>query len=195
MSKQACVMSAEVAVLALGSLVFLAEHGNAGDNQALKDSVLKIANTYKKGDKAGAEKQAAALAKKLDGLDELMDLFKKRDKGGYGVGSKPGVVQVGDGIEIKLMTMGRDAPTGATLKKEGDAIEEMGYVIAAMAAVAKNKPVAKAKTKEWNGWCDDMVAGGLKLSEAAKIRGAADLKTASSKLNVSCNSCHSTYRK
>ncbi len=195
MKKQLCVWTTGLALVALGGLVFVAGHGNAGEGKGIKEGVLKIADAIKKGDSAGADKMAMSLAKKLEGLDELMELFKKREKGGIGVGLKAGVVTVGDGIEMKLVTMGRDAPSGATLKKEGEALEEMGYAIAAMAKVTKYKPAPKANAKEWSGWSEDMAAAGLKLSEAAKSKGAADLKTASSKINASCNACHSKYRK
>lgn len=194
MNKKVCVWSAGIAIMALGGMVYLAGQGNAGEGKGPKDAVLKIADALKKGDAAGADKQAAALAKKLEGLDELMELFKKRDKGGIGVGSKAGVVAP-DGIEMKLVSMGRDAPGAAALKKEAEALEEMGYAIAALAKVTKAKPAAKVNAKEWSGWCDDMIAAGVKLSEAAKGKAAGDLKSASSKINASCNACHSKYRK
>jgi hypothetical protein len=194
MNKQICVWSAGISLVAVGSWVLLAGQGSAAQDSGLKDSVLKIADAIKNGDTAGSDKQAAGLAKKIEDLADLMELFKKRDKGGIGVGLKAGVA-IPDGIETKLVAMGRDAPSPATLKKEGAALEEMGYVIAAMAKIAKAKPVAKVKAKEWNGWCDDMTAAGLKLSAAAKSQGAADLKAAAGKINATCNACHSTYRK
>ena len=70
----------------------------------------------------------------------------------------------------------------------------MGYVIAAMAKITKLKPAPKVKT-DWAGWCDDVAAGGLKLSAAAKSSSGADLKSVSSKISASCNACHTAYRK
>jgi hypothetical protein len=197
MNKQLCSGLTGLGILAVGGLTFLAGLGSAStagglDNGAIKSSVLKIADAVKKGE-AGADKQAAALAKKIEDLDDLMAMFKKRDKEGLGVGSKPGVATP-DGIEVKLVALGRDAPSGATLKKEAEALEEMGYVIAAMGKIAKHKPAAKAG-KDWNTWCDDMSATGLKLSAAAKSQTAADVKTLASKINTTCNACHSMYRK
>jgi hypothetical protein len=194
MKKLLCLGSVGVAILAIGVWLFVAGQGGAAQDAALKDGVLKVAATLKKGDSAAADKQATDLAKKVEDLADLMELFKTRAKGGIGVGSKAGVV-VPDGIETKLVAMGRDAPASSTLKKESAALEEMGYVVAAMANITKKKPVAKAKTKEWNTWCEDMATAGLKLSAAAKSQGAADLKAAATKINASCNSCHSTYRK
>jgi hypothetical protein len=195
MSKHMHVTSAGCVLLALGGWVLVTGQGGAAlQVKDLKEGVLKIADTIKKGDTAGADAQAGALAKKVEDLADVMEFFKKRDKGGIGVGSKAGVV-VPDGIEMKLVGMGRDAPSVATLKKEASALEEMGYVVAAMAKVARAKPVTGAKAKDWNEWCDTMAADGLKLSAAAKSQGAADLKTIAGKINASCNACHSTYRK
>jgi IMP dehydrogenase/GMP reductase len=193
MSKRTCLWSAGIAILAMSAWVILAGQGSAGQANALKDSVLKIAAAIKMGDTAGAEMQATALAKKIEDLGDLMDLFKKRDKGGIGVGSKAGVV-VPDGIETKLISMEKNALSAAALKTEGGPLEEMGYVIAAMAKIAKLKPAAKAKGKDWNGWCDEVAASGVKLSAAAKSQGAADLKAIAKKINASCNACHSAYR-
>src|SRR5687768_364908 len=100
MRKQLWLGSFGSAFLALGGWVLLSGQGTAGEGKELKDSLLKIAELHKKGDKDGAAKQAQALAKKMEELHEMMELFKKRDKGGFGVGSKPGVVAVGDGIEL-----------------------------------------------------------------------------------------------
>jgi len=186
MKKQLAMGSAGIVILALGGWVYLAGHGNAGEAKELKEGVLKVADALKKGDKASAEKQASLVAKKVSDLEDLMGLFKKRDKGGIGVGAKAGVV-VPDGIESKLNKMGRDSPSVTEMKKEGEALVDMGYVVAAMAMVTKSKPVSKAKTKDWNTWCDDMVVAGGKLSAAAKTQTSADLKTASSKINASCN--------
>jgi hypothetical protein len=195
MSKRVKIWSCGLATLALGCLV-LAERGAAGDDKALRAAVAKVAAAFKKGDKAGAAKMAADFAKKFE-LEDIMNLYKKRDKDGLGVGSKAGVVPTGtDGIEIKLVAMGRDVPTPATLKKEGDALEEMGYDLAAIAEIAKTKPNDKAKgKKDWIEWSDEAVAGGLKLSDAAKAKAGADLKTVATKTNASCNACHSKYRK
>ena len=194
MKKHMVVGSAGIALLALAGWVYLAGTGTAGQAAGLKDGVLKIADAIKKSDQAGADKQAAALAKKIEDLADLMELFKKRDKGGIGVGSKTGVA-VPDGIELKLVGMGRDSLSPAALKKEAEALEEMGHVVAAMATITKVKPVAKVKAKEWNGWCDDMASASQKFSAAAKAQNAAELKTLAGKINASCNSCHSTYRK
>ena len=193
MSKRTCLWSAGIAILAASAWVVVAGPGSAGQANTLKDGVLKIAAAVKKGDTASADVQAAALAKKVDDLDDLMHLFKKRDKGGIGLGAKAGSVMP-DGIEPKLISMEKNTLSASALKSEAESLEEMGYVIAAMAKVTRLKPPAKSKGKDWNGWCDDLVVSGTKLSAAAKSQSAADLKAVAKKINESCNACHSTYR-
>ncbi len=196
MSKHVRLWGLGATVLALGGLVYLAGQGSAGEDKAIRDTVVKIAATLRKGDKEGAEKQAEALAKKLEALGDAMDVFKLRKKGGLGVGAKAGTL-IPDGIDLQLNKLQRDAPSAATLSKEAAALEEMAYVIAAMAEVARVKlPTFKGKQnkKEWLSLTEDMRAGAKKLAEAAKAKAASEVKTASSKIVAACNTCHSNYR-
>ena len=86
-----CIWSAAIAMLVTAGWVYLAAPGSAGEAAGHKEGVLKIAASLQKGDTAGADAQAVALAKKVEDLADLMELFKKRDKGGIGVGLKKGV--------------------------------------------------------------------------------------------------------
>lgn len=180
----------------VGGAILLTGATGAGENKEIRDGIDKIATTLQKGDKDGAKKQADALAKKIDDLADAMDLFKPRKKNGFGVGKTPGAINP-DGIEQMLLKIGRDAPAAGTLKKDGAALEEMGYRIAAMGliAAAKGAPkTAKGTPKDWNGWSNDTVKGGLDVAAAAKAKGGADVKSAASKLNNACNSCHTVFR-
>lgn len=185
------VLGASLSALALG--IWLVPALYAGEENKYKSTVLKIAAEIKKGNKDAAATQAAALAKKIEDLEEIMELFKKRDEGGLGVGSKPKTV-LPDGIEIKLVTMGMAAPGPGAVKKEAEALEEMAYHIAAIAEITKAKGPPKGKGKDWGEWSEAMRVGAQKLAEAAKAKSGPDLKTAASKLNDSCNACHSKYR-
>ena len=181
---------------ALAGALSLAGRSTAGDSKALQETVDKIAAALQKGDQDGAKKQAETFAKKLDDIADAMDLFKPRKKNGFGVGKTPGAINP-DGIEQMLLKIGRDAPAAGTLKKDGAALEEMGYRIAAlgMVAAAKGAPkTSKGTPKDWNGWSNDTVKGGLDVAAAAKSKGGADVKTAASKLNNACNSCHTVFR-
>jgi hypothetical protein len=181
-------------LLALASGVYLSSRALA---QGKNNDVLKIAALIKKGDKEGAKAAAESLAKKVEEMEELMEVFKPRKKGGIGVGDKPGAITP-DGIEQKLLALGRDAPSPTALGKEAAALEEMAYAIAAVAEVTKAKApkqnMGKKTVKDWNTWSDDMREAAVKLAEASKAKGAQDVKTAASKLNASCTNCHSVFR-
>ncbi|MCI0353050.1 MAG: cytochrome c [Acidobacteriales bacterium] len=185
-----------IALAGLAGLVLFQGLVVAGDEKAVQEAVRKIAEAIKNGDKEGAVKQATALSKKVDTLEEVMDVLKPRSKGGLGVG-KPGQVTP-DGIWLKVIGLGRDGITVVTLKKEADALEEMSYIIAAVSEVAKIRAPAKDKgkqtKKEWLSLTEDMRSGSLKLAAAAKSKSAQEIKTAANKLNASCNTCHSTFR-
>ena len=118
-------------------------------------------------------------------------------RNGFGVGKTPGAINP-DGIEQMLLKIGRDVPAAGFLNKESAALEEMGYRIAALGMIAnvKGPPKvgAKGTAKDWNGWSSDTVAGGLAVAAAAKAKGGADVKSAASKLNNACNSCHTVFR-
>ena len=196
MSRARMGIAGSLAAAAVGAL-WLSGTISAGDNKAIREGTDKVAAALQKGDKDGAKKQADTLAKKVDDFGEVMDLFKPRKKGGYGVGEMPGAITP-DGIEQMLLKIGRDAPAAGTLAKNAAAFEQMGYRIAAIGLVAHAKaPTAnqgKKTVKDWNSWSDDTVTGGLALAAAAKAKGAQDVKTAASKLNNACNSCHTIFR-
>lgn len=161
----------------------------------LKGGVAKIAALVQKGDKEGAKSAGAALAKKVESADELMELFKPRAKGGIGVGPKGAVTK--DGIEQMILDLARDVATPARLAKEAAAIEEMGYNITALSEVThglKQSWTAKKTQKDWQKWSNEMAETGLKLAAAAKAKGGQELKTAAGKVRATCDGCHSIFR-
>lgn len=171
-------------VLVAGLVVFV---GTAMAQE--KASIAKIADAVKKGDMATAKKLAAAYAKKNSDVDELMTAFKPAKKGGLGVGDSE------QGIEQTLNKVGRDAPSAAMMAKMGDAYAQMGYDIAALALITAelgpDRDQGKKTKKAWQEWAEGMVDAGKAVASA---KSAADLKTAASKVNNNCNSCHSTFR-
>ena len=182
------------AVTVLGLLLVLAQGGSAGDEKALAGKILKIADQYEKGDATGAKKAAEALAKTTE-LEDVMHLFKPRKKKGLGVGRVPGAVTP-DGIEQKLIALGRDAPSAATLDKEASGLVEAAYVTAVIADYAAVKPNEKGakKISEWKKYTTEMREGALGFAAAAKSKSSNAVKDAAAKLNASCNSCHSAFR-
>ncbi len=195
MTKQAQFWALAAALVALAAL-YSAGPGAASDEKETRDAVGKIADALRKGDKDGAVKLAGALAQNLDSVEEAMDLFKLRKKGGFGVGKAGSVTP--DGIELKLLALDKRGLAAAALANEAAALEEMAYRIAAVAEVARLKPPArdegKKLKKNWLSWAEDMKAGSLKLAEAAQTKTAAGIKTAAAKIVAACNACHGDFR-
>jgi hypothetical protein len=187
-------------IAAISGLLLQTSPSGAGDDKTIKAELAKIAKALEKGNKEEAAKLAQALVKKLDpdeGLHDVMHNFKPRSKKGWGVGSKPGVA-VPDGIELKLLSLGRDAPSNATLKREREALEEMSYVVAAIGEVAYHFPpkkdAGKKTKKEWLNLSREMRDSSLGLAAAVKAQGGGEVKAAASKLNNSCNNCHTVFK-
>jgi len=186
-------------LLALGLVITLAGRSTGGEEK-YKKSVLKIAAAIEKGNSAAAQAEAKALAKSLKDFDEIedvMSVFKLREKNGIGVGTKPNAI-IPDGIELKLLAIGRDAPGQATVNKEAEALEKMSYVIAAVAEVAIARPPdkdeGKKKKKDWLEWSASMEKAALDLAAAAKTKNPTAIRNAAAKLNSNCNECHGTFR-
>ena len=188
---------AAVLLAIVGGLFWSATSTQAGEGKEAADAVDKIAEAIKEGKMDAAAKLATAAAKKMESIEDAMNLLKPRKKGGFGVGAKAGAASV-DGIELMLQNIGRDVPTANQMKKEAAAIEEMAYRLAAIAEISKNFPPKKdkgqANKKNWNTWSADMSEQAMNLAKAASKKGGAEVKTAASKVNAACNSCHSAFR-
>lgn len=189
MRKHVRVLAVAVAsALALG-LVILPAGLAADEKNPAAGPVLKAAEALKKGDDASAKKEIEAL-KKMD-LEGVMHLFKLRDKGGLGVGDKPGAVKP-DGIEAKIIQMAKKAAPADAKPPATD----MGYIIAVIADVATGKCPVDKKTgekdpKDWAQWSKDMKDGAMEL---AKAKSADEAKKAAAKVNTACNNCHGVFR-
>ena len=186
-------------LLALGLVITLAGRSTGGEEK-YKKSVLKIAAAIEKGNSAAAQAEAKALAKSLKDFDEIedvMSVFKLREKNGIGVGTKPNAI-IPDGIELKLLAIGRDAPGQATVNKEAEALEKMSYVIAAVAEVAIARPPdkdeGKKKKKDFIRWAKEMREAAPGLAAAAKSKSPAEIQKAAAKINNVCTSCHTTFK-
>ncbi len=188
---------AGVSLLALAALVWTGTTVAGGDEAAQTKMVLDIAAKMKT-DKAEGMKMAAAFAKKLDSLENVMHGFKPRKKGGIGVGPTAGEITP-DGIELYINQTQRDGITATALAKQAKAVEDMAYQTAAIAEIARNfesKDLFKGKKtkKDWQDFAERTREGSLKLAAAAQAKGAAEIKTASKAVNDACNACHSLFR-
>jgi cytochrome c556 len=190
-----------VMAIALAGLAVWTMGSNAAPRKKkdAKPDVQKLADMIEKGN-GGAGQQAKAIAAKFNDLEYVMKVMKPRGKKkvGFGVGTKPNAIQP-DGIELKLLAIGRDPLNTGQLAKEGEALTKMGYHIAAVAEVAALKPPkvnqGKANPKAWAGWIKDMKAEALAFAKAAKAKNLAAVNAGAKKLNATCAACHAVFRK
>jgi hypothetical protein len=179
--------------LAVSAVWFLGGAG-AADNKEYYEAIMKIAAAFEKNDTAGAKTQAAALAKKVEDIEDVMHGFSLRRAKGIGVIN--GVMP--DGIEAKIMELSKKPKPAATLSKEADAIVQLSYIAAAIGEVAHAKPPekddGKKKVKDWLTWSQDMRESALKLAAAGKEKNPMTVKTAAAKLYSSCTTCHEVFK-
>jgi N-acetylglucosamine kinase-like BadF-type ATPase len=197
MSVKFRVMFVVMTLVAVLGLIFLSVPSYAGGAGDIKDTVKKIAEAIKKGDKTEATKIAKTAAKDIEDIHDVMHLFKPRNKKGLGVGEKAGANPAKDGIEVALRDLARDVPAGVA--KQAEALETTGYWVAALAelSIAKGWPDAdkgKKTKKAWTGWSEDMRDAGIAFAKASASKGGQEIKTAAGKLNASCNNCHSVFK-
>lgn len=193
MTTKVRMMIAGVTLVAVFALVSLTGPSYAQGGKDLKSSVAKVADAIKKGDKDGAAKLAKDAAKGIEDIGDLMHLFKPRNKGGLGVGSKPGPNTAKDGIEFMIREYARDVPA-----KPVAGLEDTGYVIAALAEISAakgwDKDQGKKTKKNWATWNADMRAAGLEFAKAGATNAGAQIKAAATKVNNTCVTCHNVFK-
>jgi hypothetical protein len=168
---------------------------------ALRDAALKLYEAAgEKKDLAEAKKQAGVIAQypgvkaepgagpgkvalkdRVDEIDEVMNVFAKKDKGG-------------DEIEKELITLGGQKKP-LTPAQMSDKLVLNAYKAALVGQLLPEyNAIAKNKAKDWDTWSADMQKAALELAETVKGKNAKEVKTAINKLNSSCNACHSVFR-
>lgn len=193
MTMHARVLKGALALtLAMG---LIAVSPSQAEDKDAKATVEKIAGLIAKKDDAGAAKEAQSVGKKAS-LDDVMGLFRLRAKGGLGVGKAGSVTP--DGIEAKLIGLGRKPLAQAQLDKEADDLAKAAIATAAIAELAlqhaPDKDMGMKKKKDWVDWSKEMRDSAVALADAAKAKKPDAVKTAAAKLNSSCNNCHGVFR-
>jgi hypothetical protein len=182
------------AILGLASMVV--DRSRGGEEKALAAKILKIADLLEQGNAAAAKSAAQALAKNTE-LEDVMHLFRPRNKKGIGVGEKAGSITP-DGIEQQLLALGRDEPSKAMVTKGAKALQRMGFAAAAIGAFASAKPPEKdmgeKKVSKWLQWSADMQAAAIAFAGSVKTNSPSAVHKAAMKLNDSCNNCHTVFR-
>ncbi len=176
-----------VAAVAAGLGLVYAGIGTAGGGKGANADVEKIAAALKKGDTASAKTMAAAVAKKYE-LEDVMSAFKVKKKSGL---AWPGAKD-NEGIELKIRGLARDQT------KDFKHLEDIAYTTLAVGLIAEaktpEKDSGKKLKKNWTQYVHDMQEGAQALAKAAGDKSAAEVKTAATKVNNSCNACHSDFR-
>lgn len=196
--------TAVLVLAAAASLLYLTGSSRAvgKEENAQKANVLKLVKMIEAGNADAAAKAAAAIGKtakdddaRLEMVADVMFLLKKRSKGGFGFGEKK-PSRGADGIEDKINEVRRDAP--ANVAKDAAAYQQMANRLAAIAdltkALAPAKDQGAKKRSDWVKWAGEMHEEATKLAAAAKSKSGAEVKTAATKLNATCNACHSVFR-
>lgn len=145
-----------------------------------------------KPDAKAIEAKAGKIKKKYEELNTVMHIYKPKDKGGIGYG------KAGEGIELKIIGLGKRALAPAALTKEKDELVKLANINIAMAAITKHYAPTKTKggkgKKDWEQHCEDMRKGAEALIKAVKGNTPAAVKAAANDLNNACNNCHTDFR-
>lgn len=166
----------------------------ADDKEAIKEAQKELVDLAKAiADGKDGKDLAAAMKKKYEDLGPIMHIYKPSPKGGIGIGKKA----AGDGMELKIINLGKRI-SAADAAKEKDDIIKIGHLNVAIAEVtalyAPAKPKGGKGAKDWKQHCEDQKKASLDLVAAAKAGTAAKIKAAANNLNNACNNCHSDFR-
>lgn len=132
-------------------------------------------------------------------LDPIMHAFKPRARGGIGFGEKAGIVPPNeDGLESKMISLAKKPLSAGDAAKFESAITAAAHQILAIGLASdskwpENKDKAKSKDK-WSEYNTLMKDGAKELGAAAKAKDSAKIKAAATKVNRSCNECHTAFR-
>jgi hypothetical protein len=158
----------------------------------LKVNVKALAQLLKNDQKEDARKFAFMIAKTIDELSDLEQLYRPRSKGGLGWGPKPGKNPANDGLEKGLLNF-------AKIKNLANPENvDTAYLIAAMGELQlakfprKDGPGLKTK-KTWLTEAEAIRQGALELANALP-KDANRAQLAAAKINAACVSCHSTFK-
>jgi len=169
---------------------------DAEEDKAIKEAqedTIELAKAIE----AGKDTKAitARMKKKYDELNTIMQVFKPSTKKGLGTGI--GGKGPGDGIEAKIIKLGKSAPRAEDLAKQKAALIKMAYINLAIAEVAKHyppKPKGGKGPKEWNQHNAEMKKSAQDLIDAIKSGDPKKVKEVAQNLNSSCNNCHTDFR-
>jgi hypothetical protein len=188
---------AVAALLAAGIWVLATADGRGQQDdkevKEAKEAVTKLVNAMRQGGNAGP--QAAEVAKKVE-IENLMIVFKPRNKGGFGIGPSPGKVSP-DGIEQKIINMGRRPLTKNQVAQQKEPLIEMAERVQAVAEITQHYMPPKkagANPANWKKYTQEMKKSAQDLAGALKGGDPKMIKAAATDLNAACTNCHGDFR-
>ena len=163
--------------------------------KAIQEAVNKMADTAAKGKRF--DKDADAFFREHPGeLRQMMAVFGPRDKGGLGVGPKPGAYPL-DSIELLINDQTSKAPkTKLDLKKSADDLNRLADVTLAVAGITYRyvpKSSAAEDERDWLRRTDRMKEAAQNLKAAVKEEDADRVRVAFQLLGASCARCHEKF--
>ena len=183
------------------ALWFLAGAGTAADDEGSpRPVILKLATELAGGTGLEQVKKEAAAPLKDTEVKDIMELMSLRTAKGHGLGmgTTPGQITP-DGIEKKIQALAKTSMTKAQLIQQGPALETAVYVSAAISQAVADKCDVQVKTgdkdpAQWVQWSKDMGEQSLELANAIKSKDPVAVKSAASKLDVTCTACHEPFK-
>jgi hypothetical protein len=194
-----------VLALCLCLLTSKVTRGDDDDDAADIKEAAKATDALKKLiDAIETNKDAKEIAKLADELNKKTDLkhimwaaYKPREKGGLGVGAKPGAIRP-DGIEAKIISMSKKPLPAKQLQNESEELIKMAEVSRAIAEIAdRNKPQKDEPKKpkaDWPKYNDLQKKSSKDVIDAVKAKDPDKVLDATKNLYSSCTNCHSVFR-
>ena len=190
---------AVAALLAAGIWVLATADGRGQQDdkevKEAKEAVTKLVNAMRQGGNAGP--QAAEVAKKVE-IENLMIVFKPRNKGGFGVGPKPNTTTPAkDGIEQKIINMGRLRLKKDQVAQQKEPLIEMAERVQAIAEITQHYMPPKkagANPANWKKYAQEMKKSAQDFGGAVKGGDPMKIKAAATDLNAACTNCHGDFR-
>jgi hypothetical protein len=191
----ACILVGAVAILLSGNVQAV----DPEEIAAAQKKVLEIADDVAGKKNDDAEKKAGEYVKKnvkdYKELEAAMKIMALRDNGGFGYGPKGKFSP--DGIEAKLINLGRKQLNDKQMGDELEALAKSANIIIAVSDMALVTPVKKVGGKnpdDFKKWAQDMKDAATQLSDAVGKKDPKAIKEASEKLNTSCTDCHNKFK-
>ncbi len=184
-----------VPVILLVAWPFASAQNDDKKNPKAIEKTIQLAQILAKGEKADA--LAKDVLAQVQGLDEIMILFKPRGRGGVGFGPPRGL----DGIEYFLTQHAFEIarkPILDKLESGADDIAQLAWRSAAVAEVLGHVDAGKrfgpGKVELWKKQVAGLAAASREAAPLAQAKKSAELLVALQKIHQSCTACHYHFR-